>query len=106
MTWARAESLARARADGLDIAANRAAFYAGCDVISPHMRLVPATRGTVTAADLALMKPSAMLATPRLGYVTEEEYKLRFRDIFNQILAFGAGAPANVVNPDVLGHRR
>ena len=32
-----------------------------CDVISLHMRLVAATRGIVTAADLARMKPTALL---------------------------------------------
>lgn len=37
------------------------AFFAECDVISLHMRLVAATRHIVTAADLARMKPTALL---------------------------------------------
>jgi D-3-phosphoglycerate dehydrogenase len=45
----------------VETAASKAAFFAECDVISLHMRLVPATRGIVTAADLALMKPTAVL---------------------------------------------
>jgi D-3-phosphoglycerate dehydrogenase len=61
LVWAREASLARARADGHPAAADKAAFFATCDVVSLHMRLVPATRGIVTAADLALMKPSALL---------------------------------------------
>jgi D-3-phosphoglycerate dehydrogenase len=119
------------------------------------MRLVPATRGIVTAADLALMKPSALLVntsragliekdalvaalkagrpgmaavdvfeeepvtdpdypllrlpnalcTPHIGYVTREEWELQFSDIFDQILAFAAGSPINVVNPEVLARK-
>ena len=61
LVWAREASRAAARADGHAVAADKAGFFARCDVISLHVRLVPATRGIVTAADLALMKPTAML---------------------------------------------
>ena len=37
--------------------------------------------------------------TPHIGYVTRDEYELQFSDIFDQIVAFAAGAPINVVNP-------
>jgi D-3-phosphoglycerate dehydrogenase len=46
------------------------------------------------------------LCTPHIGYVTRDEWELQFSDVFDQINAFAAGAPVNVVNPDVLGHRR
>jgi D-3-phosphoglycerate dehydrogenase len=61
VVWAREKTMAEARAEGVETAASKAAFFADCDVISLHMRLVPATRGIVTAADLALMKPTALL---------------------------------------------
>ena len=61
LIWAREESRARARADGFAVAASKQEFFETCDVISLQMRLVPATRGIVTAADLARMKPSALL---------------------------------------------
>jgi len=61
LVWAREPSLARAREDGHQTARSKAAFFAECDVISLHMRLIEATRGIVTAADLASMKPSALL---------------------------------------------
>jgi len=61
LVWAREASLERARADGYGTAASKAEFFADSDVISLHMRLVDATRGIVTAADLARMKPSALL---------------------------------------------
>jgi D-3-phosphoglycerate dehydrogenase len=116
------------------------------------MRLVDATRGIVTAADLARMKPTALIVntsrapliepgslvaalkagrpgmaavdvyeeepvrdtghpllnmpnvvcTPHLGYVSREEYELQFTEIFDQIAAYKAGNPINVVNPEVL----
>ena len=70
LVWARPESLERARADGLEAAASEQDFFAGCDVLSLHMRLVPATRGIVTKADLERMKPSALLVnTSRAGLI-------------------------------------
>ena len=61
LVWARAPALAPARADGYATADSKAAFFEQCDVISLHMRLVEATRGIVTSADLARMKPTALL---------------------------------------------
>ena len=61
LVWAREVSLARARADGYSAARSKEAFFEECDVISLHMRLVDATRGIVTAADLARMKPTALI---------------------------------------------
>ena len=61
LIWARAASLAQARVEGFTPARSKEAFFEECDVISLHMRLVAATRGIVTAADLARMKPTALL---------------------------------------------
>lgn len=47
-----------------------------------------------------------VVCTPHIGYVTRDEYELQFTDIFNQIVAYAAGEPANVVNPEVLAKRR
>ena len=46
------------------------------------------------------------VCTPHLGYVTREEYELQFGDIFDQILAYAAGTPINVVNPEALERQR
>ena len=48
-----------------------------------------------------LALPNA-LCTPHLGYVERDGYEQAFSSIFDQILAYGAGKPVNVVNPDVL----
>src|SRR5207247_7283198 len=61
LVWAREASLKRARSDGYAAAPGKQAFFSECDVISLHMRLVEATRGIVTASDLARMKPTALL---------------------------------------------
>ncbi len=49
-----------------------------------------------------LLTLSNVVCTPHIGYVSHEEYELQFSDIFDQILAYAAGAPINVVNPYVL----
>ena len=152
LVWARSSSRERARSDGYGVARSKEAFFADCDVISLHMRLVDATRGIVTAGDLAGMKPTALLVntsrapliepgalvaalrrgrpgmaavdvyeqepvfdarhpllanenvlcTPHIGYVTRDEYEVQFSDVFDQIVAYAAGTPINVVNPRVL----
>ena len=61
LVWAREAALAQARADGHGTAASKQEFFEQCDVLSLHMRLVDATRGIVTADDLARMKPTALL---------------------------------------------
>ena len=156
VVWARAATRERARADGWRTAESQDAFYAECDVISLHMRLVDATRHIVKASHLALMKPTAILvntarapliepgalvaalrsgrpgkaavdvfeeepvrdpahpllqmsnvvATPHIGYVSREAYDRQFTEVFEQIVAYAAGHPINVINPDVLERAR
>lgn len=43
-----------------------------------------------------------VVCTPHIGYVTRDEYEVQFSDIFDQIVAYAAGRPINVVNPEVL----
>ena len=43
-----------------------------------------------------------VVCTPHIGYVTRDEYEIQFSDIFDQIVAYAAGSPINVVNPQVL----
>jgi len=147
--WAREASRARACGDGYAVSASKEALFEASDVLSLHMRLVDATRGIVTGADLARMQPTSLLVntsraglieagalvraleagrpgmaaldvfeqeplldpghpllamdnvvcTPHIGYVTRDEYEIQFADIFDQIVAYAAGAPINVVNP-------
>ena len=50
-----------------------------------------------------LLRHSNVLPTPHIGYVTEDEFDLRFTDIFEQVNAFAAGAPINMINPEAFG---
>jgi D-3-phosphoglycerate dehydrogenase len=152
LVWAREASRERAEADGYTVPSSKDAFFEECDVVSLHLRLIPATRVIVTGSDLARMKPDALLintsragliepgalvaalrsgrpgmaavdvfeteplldtadpllsmenvvCTPHIGYVTRDEFEIQFSEIFDQINAFAAGKPINVVNPDVL----
>ncbi|GAC1601801.1 MAG: D-2-hydroxyacid dehydrogenase family protein [Acidimicrobiales bacterium] len=68
--WASEASRDRATGDGEVVAATKEEFVEACDVMSLHMRLVAATRGIVTASDLARMKPTALLVnTSRAGLI-------------------------------------
>jgi len=58
--WGGAGSTAEARADGVEVAPSREAFFAGSDVLSMHLRLTESTRGLVTAEDFARMGPRAL----------------------------------------------
>jgi D-3-phosphoglycerate dehydrogenase len=48
-----------------------------------------------------LLKMNNVVCTPHIGYVTLEEYEIQFSDIFDQVIAYAAGSPINVVNPKV-----
>jgi D-3-phosphoglycerate dehydrogenase len=51
--------------------------------------------------DDPLLKLDNVVCTPHIGYVTRDEYEIQFSDIFDQITAYAAGHPINVVNPEV-----
>ncbi|MDP1682427.1 MAG: D-2-hydroxyacid dehydrogenase family protein [Burkholderiales bacterium] len=59
--WGRVGSRAKAQEDGVELAPSREAFFADSDVLSLHVRLNADTAGLVGAADLARMKPSALV---------------------------------------------
>jgi D-3-phosphoglycerate dehydrogenase len=52
-----------------------------------------------------LLAMDNVVCTPHLGYVTRDEFEIQFADIFEQINAFAAGKPINVINPDALKKR-
>ncbi len=150
LVWGSERSRAAAAQEGHAVAGTAQQFFAAADVLSLHLRLTAQTRGLVTAADLAAMKPTAILvntsragliepgalaaalragrpgraavdvfdvepltdpadellaapgliATPHIGFVTREEFDAQFADVFDQVVAFAAGTPIHVVNPE------
>lgn len=53
-----------------------------------------------------LLQHPRVLATPHLGYVESDSYALYFEAAFDNVLAFAAGAPRNLVNPEALAIAR
>jgi D-3-phosphoglycerate dehydrogenase len=153
LAFGREGSVDKARADGHAVASRKAELFEESDVVTVHIRLIDATRGMITASDLARMKPTALfvntsraglvepgaleaalragrpgmaavdvyeeepvlgarhpllalgnaICTPHLGYVERGQLESMFGTIFDQILAYTAGQPINVVNPAALG---
>jgi D-3-phosphoglycerate dehydrogenase len=52
-----------------------------------------------------LLRMNNAVCTPHLGYVERDGYERIFGAIFDQILAFAAGKPINVINPEALQKR-
>ena len=70
--WGREGSTAKARADGFEIASSREAFFENSDIVSLHIPLNKETRGIVKHADLARMKPTALIVNTSRGPIIEE----------------------------------
>jgi len=148
VVWGSEAGRARAADAGETVASSRAGFFAEPDFVSLHQRLAAETRHTVTAEDLAMMRPDAVLvntaraeliapgalvtaldagrpggaafdvfddepvtdpadpvlshpnvlATPHIGFVTEDELDRQFADIYALVNAFAAGTPRAAVN--------
>ncbi|MEM8951509.1 MAG: D-2-hydroxyacid dehydrogenase family protein [Pseudomonadota bacterium] len=59
----------------------------------------------MTDADDPIVSHPSVIATPHIGYVTEDELGLQFADIYDQINAYAEGAPINMINPEVWERR-
>jgi D-3-phosphoglycerate dehydrogenase len=53
-----------------------------------------------------LLQMDNVVFTPHIGYVSRDEYEIQFSDIFDQITAYVAGTPINVVNPEAMDYAR
>ena len=53
-----------------------------------------------------LLRMDNVVCTPHIGYVSTDEWEVQFSDVCDQVNAFAAGVPTNVVNPAVLDRRR
>jgi D-3-phosphoglycerate dehydrogenase len=53
-----------------------------------------------------LLNMDNVVCTPHIGYVGRDEFEIQFTDIFDQILAYAAGTPINVINPEALAVKK
>lgn len=58
------------------------------------------TEPLTDTTDPIVTHPS-VIATPHIGFVTEDELDMQFADIYDQIRAYDGGAPINMINPEV-----
>lgn len=103
LVWGREGSLARGRADGYTPTPDAATLFAQSDVLSLHLRLTAETRGIVTPAHLALMKPDALFVnTSRAELITPGALEAALRagrpglaavDVFEEEPILGANHP-------------
>lgn len=70
--WGRAASKEKAAAAGFHVPESRQAFFGSADVLSLHVPLTAETTGIITAADLACMKPSALLVNTSRARLIED----------------------------------
>tara|TARA_B110000114_G_C14967354_1_gene346926 strand:- start:700 stop:888 length:189 start_codon:yes stop_codon:yes gene_type:complete len=54
-----------------------------------------------TSANVPLANHPNVVATPHIGFVTEDEFELQFSDIFDQVVAYGKGVTIHMINPEV-----
>ena len=101
-----AEDLAAMKPDSILVNTSRAgliapgALFEALERGRPGMAAIDVFDEEPTVTDPLIHHPR-VIATPHIGFVTREELDLQFSDIFDQILAFEAGEPVHMVNPEV-----
>jgi len=73
LVWGRENSLREAREAGYGVAAGKAELFERADVLQLLVRLTDDTRGIVTAADLARMKPTALFVNVARAELIEQD---------------------------------
>ena len=103
-----AADLAQMKQDALLVNTSRSALL-GADVL---LQALDAGRPGAAAIDVFDEEPifwrddklachRRVIATPHIGFVTEEELEMQFSEVFDQVVAWCKGAPINMVNPVV-----
>ncbi len=108
-----AEDLSRMKPDSLLVNTSRAELIAEGALVEALEAGRPGTAAVdvfdhepVVDPNDPLVASANALCTPHLGYVTLDEWELQFADVFDQINAYAAREPTNVVNPGVLTRLR
>src|SRR5215210_2266525 len=104
-----AEDLARMKPTALIVNTSRAGLIAPGALVEALKKGRPGLAAVdvyeeepVLNASHPLLQMDNVVATPHLGYVERDGYESQFNSSFDQILAFAAGKPINVINPEAL----
>ncbi|WP_145009224.1 D-2-hydroxyacid dehydrogenase family protein [Pseudomonas oryzihabitans] len=105
----RAEDLARMKKSALLVNTARAgliepgALLTALELGHPGQAALDVFEQEPVAPDDPLLAHPRVLCTPHLGYVEKHSYELYFGEAFANLVAFFAGDPTGLANPDVLG---
>ncbi|MFK3683604.1 D-2-hydroxyacid dehydrogenase family protein [Pseudomonas sp. NPDC088890] len=106
------DDLARMKADALLVNVSRAELIAPGALLQALQAGRPGYAAVDVYEDEPVLDPAhpllnhpRVLCSPHLGYVEKNGYELYFGDAFDNLVAFFAGAPKNVANPEAVGPR-
>jgi D-3-phosphoglycerate dehydrogenase len=106
------DDLARMKPSALIVNASRAGLIADGALVEalkagrPGMAAVDVyEQEPVLGANHPLLKMGNVICTPHLGYVTRESYEEYYAVVVDDIVAFAAGKPSNVLNPEAIGKK-
>ncbi len=106
----KAADLARMKATALIVNTSRAGLIAPGALVETLRQGRPGLAAVdvfedepVVNAGHPLVQMDNVVATPHIGYVERDGYESQFDASFGQVLAFAAGKPVNVINPEALG---
>jgi D-3-phosphoglycerate dehydrogenase len=68
----------------------------------PGLAAVDVFEAEPPLAGQPLLRMENVICTPHIGFVEKSSYEAMFSAAFRNILAYAAGEPTNVVNPDAL----
>ncbi len=105
-----AGDLARMKASALFVNTSRAsivepgALVAALRAGRPGMAAIDVyEEEPVSGGNHPLLAMDNVVCTPHIGYVERDGYESAFTVIFDQVLAYAAGQPMNMINPEALG---
>ena len=108
----KAEDLARMKPTALIVNTSRAPIIAEGALVEALKRGRPGRAAVdvyenepVLGGQHPLLSMDNVICTPHLGYVEAATYESYFGTAIEQILAFAAGSPINVVNPEAVGKK-
>jgi D-3-phosphoglycerate dehydrogenase len=105
-----ADDLAAMKSSALFVNTSRAGLVAG-GALEAALRAGRPGRAAVDvyesepAFDHPLLRLDNAICTPHLGYVEKDSYEYYFAQAFDQVTAFAAGAPINLLNPQALNQQ-
>ena len=106
------DDLARMKPTALIVNASRAGLITDGALVDalragrPGMAAVDVyEKEPVLGGDHPLLNMENAICTPHLGYVTRESYEEYYAVVVDDIVAFAAGKPSNVLNPEAIGKK-